>query len=71
MPDLRSIPSVDQLLQMDEAARLVGEFGRPLTLEAIRFAASECRSAAARGDALKPAKRGQGAARRKGCVGGQ
>ena len=52
MPDLRSIPSVDQLLQMDEAARLVGEFGRPLTLEAIRFAASECRSAAARGDAI-------------------
>lgn len=52
MPDLRSIPSVDQLLQMDEAARLAGEFGRPLTLEAIRFAASECRSAAARGDAI-------------------
>ena len=36
MADLRSLPSVDQLLQTPEAAAWVSEFGRPLTLEAIR-----------------------------------
>lgn len=36
MLSLRSLPSVEQLLQTQAAADLAGEYGRPLTLEAIR-----------------------------------
>ena len=36
MLSLRSLPSVEQLLQTQPAAKLIGEYGRPLTLEAIR-----------------------------------
>ena len=35
-PDLRNIPSVEQLLQTRLAAELIADFGRPLTLRAIR-----------------------------------
>jgi L-seryl-tRNA(Ser) seleniumtransferase len=36
MSDLRSLPSVDQLLQSPEVAELVALYGRPLTLQALR-----------------------------------
>ena len=36
MPSLRSLPSVEQLLQMQFTADLVDRYGRPLALEAIR-----------------------------------
>ncbi len=35
--DLRDIPSVDNLLHTHTAAEMIAEFGRPLTLEAIRY----------------------------------
>jgi L-seryl-tRNA(Ser) seleniumtransferase len=43
MPDLRSLPSVDQLLQNPAVGELVLKYGRPLTLEAVRGALSEVR----------------------------
>ena len=36
MPDLRSLPSVDQLLQTPPVLDLVRDYGRPLTIQAIR-----------------------------------
>lgn len=36
MTDLRSLPSVEQLLQTRRAADLIATYGRPLTLDAIR-----------------------------------
>ena len=36
MPELRGLPSIEQLLQTKLAAELVAIYGRPLTLEAIR-----------------------------------
>lgn len=36
MTDLRSLPSVDQMIQSDPGPAWVAAFGRPLTLEAIR-----------------------------------
>jgi L-seryl-tRNA(Ser) seleniumtransferase len=36
MSDLRSLPAVESLLRTRQAAELVAEYGRPLTLEAIR-----------------------------------
>ena len=36
MTDLRGVPSVDQLLQTRQAVDLIAEYGRGLTLEAIR-----------------------------------
>jgi len=43
MNQLRSLPSVDKLLQTDEAEALTESFGRPLTLDAIRAALDEFR----------------------------
>lgn len=43
MSELRSLPSVDQLLQTRQAAEMVAEYGRPLTLEAIRSILAEVR----------------------------
>ena len=37
MTTLRNLPSIDQLLQTETAAHLIARFGRPLTLDAIRF----------------------------------
>ncbi len=37
MTDLRQLPSVDTLLHTQSAAELIAEYGRPLTLEAIRL----------------------------------
>ena len=36
MTDLRSLPSVDQLLQTEEVNQWISSYGRPLTLDAIR-----------------------------------
>ena len=36
MTDLRSLPSVDQLLQTEEVNQWSTSYGRPLTLDAIR-----------------------------------
>jgi L-seryl-tRNA(Ser) seleniumtransferase len=43
MPSLRSIPSVEQLLQTPEVADYAARFGRPLVLEALRSVLNEAR----------------------------
>jgi L-seryl-tRNA(Ser) seleniumtransferase len=43
MPDLRSLPSVDQLLQTAPVVVLISSYGRPLTLEAVRLSLEEVR----------------------------
>jgi L-seryl-tRNA(Ser) seleniumtransferase len=45
MSDLRNLPSVEQLLQTEQAAMLVSAYGRPLALEAIRAALQDARAA--------------------------
>jgi L-seryl-tRNA(Ser) seleniumtransferase len=40
----RSLPSVDELLQLPAAVRLIEEYGRPLTLEAVRQVLDDLRS---------------------------
>lgn len=44
MNDLRGLPSVDQLLQVEQTADLVAEYGRPLTVEAIRLVLEDRKS---------------------------
>lgn len=44
MSDLRLLPSVDQLLQTQQITDCIPEFGRPLTVEAIRTVLDEVRS---------------------------
>ena len=43
MNDLRALPSVDQLMQTQQAGELIAVYGRPLTLEAIRSTLAELR----------------------------
>jgi L-seryl-tRNA(Ser) seleniumtransferase len=43
MSDLRSLPSVDQLLSSPQGVAWVTEYGRPLTLEAIRVGLDQAR----------------------------
>ena len=43
MSDRRDIPAVDALLQTRQAAEMVAQYGRPLTLEAIRVTLDELR----------------------------
>jgi L-seryl-tRNA(Ser) seleniumtransferase len=43
--DLRKLPSVDKLLQMDAVASLVEQYGRELTLDALRTALDDARQA--------------------------
>jgi L-seryl-tRNA(Ser) seleniumtransferase len=50
MSDLRSLPSVDQTLSSDTAQGWVDEFGRPLTVAAIRQVLNEVRSNYVNGD---------------------
>ena len=50
MSDLRSLPSVDQTLSSGTAQGWVGEFGRPLTVAAIRQVLEEIRSSYVIGD---------------------
>ncbi|MEW6028591.1 MAG: L-seryl-tRNA(Sec) selenium transferase [Chloroflexota bacterium] len=45
MTDLRSLPSVEQLMQTPRAMGLVSSFGRPLTLQAVRVSLDEVRAA--------------------------
>ena len=44
MTTLRSLPSVEQLLQTHTAADLMVRYGRPLTVEAIRFTLDDIRA---------------------------
>jgi L-seryl-tRNA(Ser) seleniumtransferase len=44
MTTLRNLPSVEQLLQTTTAAHLIARFGRPLTLDAIRFVLDDIRT---------------------------
>lgn len=44
MTTLRNLPSIDQLLQTENAAYLIARFGRPLTLDAIRFKLDDIRA---------------------------
>ncbi|MBE0669091.1 MAG: L-seryl-tRNA(Sec) selenium transferase [Anaerolineales bacterium] len=44
MTNLRSLPSVEQMLQTEAAAYLIARFGRPLTLDAIRFVLDDTRA---------------------------
>lgn len=44
MTTLRNLPSVEQILQTDAAAKLIARFGRPLMLTAIRFTLDEVRA---------------------------
>lgn len=43
MPTLRDLPSVDQLLQFPTVQALIEQFGRPLTLEALRLSLEQAR----------------------------
>ena len=45
MTDLRSLPSVDKLLNTQTAAELIAEYGRPLVLDAFRTVLDEAREA--------------------------
>ena len=36
MPELRDLPSIDKLLQVQAVEDLVQRYGRPLTVEALR-----------------------------------
>ncbi len=42
-PELRKLPSVDTLLRTQDAAEYIAEYGRPLTIEAIRYILEEIR----------------------------
>ena len=50
--NLRSLPSVDQILRTRAAAEIVAEFGRPLTLDAIRFVLEGLRTVVISGDTI-------------------
>jgi L-seryl-tRNA(Ser) seleniumtransferase len=52
MNNLRSIPSVEKLLQISEAADLILEFGRALTLDAIHHELNELRRDAGSGQPI-------------------
>jgi L-seryl-tRNA(Ser) seleniumtransferase len=52
MSRLRSLPSVEQLLQTRLAAEMIARYGRPLTLEAIRLVLAELRSSFNENDTL-------------------
>jgi hypothetical protein len=43
MSGLRNLPSVEQLLQSPSVQSWIGEYGRPLTLEALRHTLDEVR----------------------------
>ena len=54
MTSLRDLPSVEQLLQTPRVADLATVYGRPLTLDALRFSLDEARGAAKSGVDLPP-----------------
>ena len=45
MSDLRLLPSVDELIRTDQITDCISEYGRPLTLDAIRSVLGDVRSA--------------------------
>lgn len=49
MSDLRALPSVDVLLQSVAAVQYIAEYGRPLTIEALRTALAEARQSVIQG----------------------
>lgn len=51
---LRDLPSVEQLLQTPRLRELMTDYGRPLTLDALRLALDEVRAAAKLGADLPP-----------------
>jgi hypothetical protein len=55
MTTLRNLPSVEQLLQTEIAAHLIARFGRPLTLDAIRFVLDDTRARFKSGQITCPA----------------
>jgi L-seryl-tRNA(Ser) seleniumtransferase len=44
MTTLRNLPSVEQLLQTETTARLIAQFGRPLTLDSLRQTLDDARA---------------------------
>jgi L-seryl-tRNA(Ser) seleniumtransferase len=50
--NLRSLPSVDHILRTRAAAEMVAEYGRPLTLDAIRFVLEGLRTVVISGDTI-------------------
>lgn len=44
MTTLRNLPSVEQILQTETTARLIAQFGRPLTLNALRHTLDDIRA---------------------------
>ncbi|WP_075073425.1 L-seryl-tRNA(Sec) selenium transferase [Longilinea arvoryzae] len=54
MSDLRSLPSVDQLLQAEPISHWIEQFGRPLVVDALREALASARSAVQSGRPLAP-----------------
>ncbi len=52
MPGLRDLPSVERLLQTQQAVNLTACFGRPLTLQALRQSLDAARSGYRDGEAL-------------------
>lgn len=52
MNDLRSLPSVDHLLKIEQVLDWVSSFGRPLTLDALRLTLEEVRAAYAKGQPI-------------------
>lgn len=55
MSDLRSLPSIDTLLQTRSAAELISQYGRPLTLEAFRSVLSDFRQSYTEGQTVPQA----------------
>ncbi len=52
---LRQLPAVDRMLQDPDAARLIADYGRPLTVNALRQALARARQALQAGEANLPA----------------
>jgi L-seryl-tRNA(Ser) seleniumtransferase len=50
MSDFRRLPSVDQVLQVEQTAGLISEYGRPLTVEAIRVVLENARQSMKNGE---------------------
>jgi L-seryl-tRNA(Ser) seleniumtransferase len=50
--DLRSLPSIDHLLKIEQVLDWVSRFGRPLTLDALRLTLEEVRAAYAKGQPI-------------------
>ena len=55
-PLLRRLPAVERLLQDEAAAALVGRFGRPLVVEALRHSVDSLRAALVAGRCPMAAK---------------